>query len=280
MSAWTHPGADPSCGSCGGRGFDVARGPDATLVARACTCLAKVCPACGGGGFVATGEAFRAPRVYCACVRAEGRMRLFADALLPNRYLEATLDRLETRGGAVAAAASLMHFVRSANDAGPVRGVVLHGAVGLGKTHLLVATLRALTLEHGIPARFVEFSHLLSDLKASFELGTTKEVMASLDRIRVLAIDELGKGRNTEFEISVLDELVSRRYNRGLPILAATNYPPTGAVGRATPNLAAPRTTEPALVERISERVYSRLQEVCLFVPIHGDDRRVAPRGR
>ncbi|MFM2162063.1 MAG: hypothetical protein RLZZ383_1575 [Pseudomonadota bacterium] len=280
MPGMTHPAARQACEGCRGSGLVVQAGPASTLVAVACACVAPVCPACGGGGWIAQGPGFRAPRVRCGCARVEARGRLLGEARLPNRYVDATLDRLEPRGGAAAATAALSHFVRSAAAPGPMRGVVLHGAVGLGKTHLLVAALRALTLEHGVSARFIEFSHLLSDLKSSFEQGTTAEVMASLDRRRVLAIDELGKGRNTEFELSVLDELVSRRYNEGLPILAATNYAPSTPTGRATPNLAAPRATEPALVERVSERVYSRLQEVCLFVPIHGEDRRVTPRPR
>lgn len=274
MPVLMHPAARRDCEACRGAGLVVQAGPTSTLVAVACACLAAVCPACHGGGWIASGSDFRSPRTRCGCARVETRGSLFAAAQLPNRYVDATLERLEPRGGAAAATASLQHFVRSATGAGPVRGVVVHGAVGLGKTHLLVATLRSLTLEHGVSARFIEFSHLLSDLKASFEKGTSAEVMASLDRRRVLAIDELGKGRNTEFELSVLDELVSRRYNEGLPILATTNYAPSTSKGRATPNLASPAATAPALIDRVGERIYSRLQEVCLFVPMHGEDRR------
>lgn len=164
------------------------------------------------------------------------------------------------------------------------RGMVLWGGVGRGKTHLVVAMLRELVFRYGVTARFVEFSHLLADLKSSFDLGRpAAELIDPLVAVDVLAIDELGKGRNTEFEGTVLDELVSRRYNAVRPIIASTNYAPHPSTGRPIANAAAVAvgiSPPPTLVDRVGERVWSRLRETCDFVEVKGDDFRERRRGR
>lgn len=165
------------------------------------------------------------------------------------------------------------------------RGLVLHGKVGRGKTHLMVAMLRELVFRHGISVRFVEFSHLLADLKAGFDqnLGAAR-LIDPLVAVDVLAIDELGKGRNTEFEGTVLDELISRRYNSAATILATTNYAPDAKpTGRSVANaaeVAMGTRAAPSLPDRVGARVHSRLQEMCDFLPVDGLDHRELQRDR
>lgn len=165
------------------------------------------------------------------------------------------------------------------------RGLVLHGKVGRGKTHLMVAMLRELVIRYGVSVRFVEFSHLLADLKSGFDHGLgAARLIDPLVRVDVLAIDELGKGRNTEFEGTVLDELISRRYNAAGTILATTNYAPDAPpTGRATANAAAvvlESQKQPSLVDRVGPRVFSRLQEMSDFLEVGGPDHRRLSRER
>jgi DNA replication protein DnaC len=154
------------------------------------------------------------------------------------------------------------------------KGLILYGGVGRGKTHLLVAMLRALTLEHGVEARFVEFSHLLSQLKEGYDNGLGEaSTLTPLVRIPVLAIDELGKGRGSEWELGIIDQLVSHRYNALGTILATTNYEPNAPSGLPEPNLAQPELGQ-TLGDRVGERVLSRLREMCSFLRLRGDDYR------
>ncbi len=104
----------------------------------------------------------------------------------------------------------------------------------------------------------------------------TRDVAPLVVKVEVLAIDELGKGRNTEFEGTIVDELVSRRYNAGKPILGTTNYEPEAARGLAAPNLAG--GAAPSLPDRVGPRVYSRLEEMCDFVEVPGEDFRTKLR--
>ena len=89
----------------------------------------------------------------------------------------------------------------------------------------------------------------------------------------LLAIDELGRGRCTEWELGVLDTLISKRYNGMKQVLGTTNYGTGKATGQSAPNLSQP-TNQPTLADRVGSRVYSRLREVCRFVPVAGADYR------
>ena len=107
----------------------------------------------------------------------------------------------------------------------------------------------------------------------------------------MLAIDELGKGRGSAFEQETLDELIASRYNAGRTTLFATNYPleperrPVRTAASAPPGYRATADRTAAsgkdvelLRERVGERIYSRLCQMCEFVelpPQTQDYRRV-----
>ncbi len=269
-----HPSAKPKCPRCAGLGLDViAVGP--VLRAVPCVCVADPCVACRGSGFVAAGEGPLAPRKRCACQLVLARGRMFDTATLPGRYVKARLKDAPRDGGIEAHRAALRMFREWNNE--PSRGLVLYGDVGRGKTHLVVALLRALVLTHGVSARFVEFTHLVADLKAGIERGNMNDILDPLGSVDVLAIDELGKGRTTgmtEFEGTILDEIVSRRYNAMKAIVATSNYaPPNDDKGESE---ADSRTgvRVGSLVDRVGERVYSRLVQTCDFVRVAGADQR------
>jgi DNA replication protein DnaC len=129
--------------------------------------------------------------------------------------------------------------------------------------------------------RFVEFSHLILALKAGFSTKTsTTAILDPLLDVEVLAIDELGKGRCTDWELAVVDELISRRYNAMATILATTNYPPK--LGHRRPpnamqgpaNLSVSSGSQYTLAERIGDRVFSRLMEMAELQEVHGHDYR------
>jgi DNA replication protein DnaC len=257
-------------------------------VAKLCGCVDH-CPLCKGTGLVASvaegSVERRTPRRRCMCQYVAQRMRSFDAVLIPARHAEST--RASFVPSSKHQMAVLVAVTKYLDDYDPHRenrGMVLWGGVGRGKTHLLVSMLRELVFRHGVSARFVEFSHLLADLKSGFDSGRgASELIDPLVAVDVLAIDELGKGRNTEFEGTVLDELVSRRYNAMRPMLASTNFKPQPASGRAVANaaeVAVGVAPPPSLVDRVGDRIWSRLNETCEFVELRGDDYRERRRGR
>ncbi|MFT6818370.1 MAG: DNA replication protein DnaC [Myxococcota bacterium] len=269
-----HPGAKPKCPHCDQRGF-VIRPVGERAEAQVCECV-QTCPKCRDTGWVSTTDDMRGPKGRCDCQHVQRRMRLYAAANIPARHYNSRLANFEIDGPLqMMAVQAGMDFLTRFRPGEPTRGLVFHGNVGRGKTHLLCALVGELILEHGVSARFVEFSHLVADLKVAFERKSgAADVLEQLVEVDVLAIDELGKGRNTEFEGTVVDEVVSRRYNSNTPLLGTTNYTPGAASGFANANLARPQATAPMLSDRLGERVYSRIKEMCDFVPVQGEDFR------
>ncbi len=271
-----HPGVDRTCALCHGNGYQVKRDGE-LAIATLCPCV-SVCPHCKNTGFVAVSDEYRARRARCRCAVFHNRIATFNEVRIPARHAASTREAFDTTGTRMQGFMVVSQYIKDWDAERDSRGLVLHGAVGRGKTHLMVALLRELVFAHGVTARFVEFSHLLSDLKSGFDVGRgSASTIDPLVAVDILAIDELGKGRNTEFEGTVVDELVSRRYNAAKPILATTNYAPGRTAGRATPQLTTGQ--KPALVDRIGDRVYSRLRETADFVALRGEDYREQRRG-
>jgi DNA replication protein DnaC len=265
---------DSHCTSCDGDRYLVGT-LDAQAVARRCQCF-DVCPACQNQGHIlVTDEEGNAYARACDCRFLDQRIARFNEARIPARFARTSLDDYKERDPTQKKAKYAFLQYRDDYTAGQ-RGLLVWGKPGVGKTHLVCSLMSYLTLERGISCRYVEFMQLIFDLKKDFAEGRWESsTLSPLLSVEVLLIDELGKGRNSEWEIAVLDELVSSRYNSGKTLLATSNYLP-----RATPGVAAPVTMEGGmripgtLDERLGDRIFSRLTEMCQFMEVTGDDYR------
>ncbi len=263
------------CDSCSNVRLLVRRRGDYAIAER-CGCL-PVGACCVDGYQVQTDDGGYSLAVPCrVCSEPEKRRKYFDAARLPGRFHDATLVGFEPLDTLRRVRQRIYRFAHEFQEGD--RGLILYGEPGRGKTHLLVGILRYLLLHRRVRARYVEFMHLLTDLRASFEKGSTAAVMAPLIEIPLLAVDELGKGRSSrragnagpapevsEWVGDVLDELISKRYNAGHTTLFATNFYPGD---RVKPSI-------PTLGERVGPRIYSRLIEMCEQVHIGGDDYRL-----
>ncbi|MCI0572014.1 MAG: ATP-binding protein [Myxococcaceae bacterium] len=277
------------CEVCGGRGH-VRERKDDRATARLCAC-SRECSVCGNSGFarVVREDTFSekvGKRSYevlspCECRGRTARLERFAEAGIPGVLAHADFDGYRASSEAQHQACQVARAFADAFRAGkPARGFIISGPVGTGKTHLLSAVLAQLTLESGVRARYQEISLLYADIRRGFRDGKSGgEIIGPLSEVDVLAIDELGKGRGSQFEMETLDELIARRYNAAKLTLFATNFSlereqkaqrsPSGYLSTEDARGAAREST--LLRERVGERIYSRLCDMCTFVEMPQD---------
>jgi len=269
---------DPHCPRCYGRGYLRAESPEGDALALACSCRPR-CTRCEGRGVIDGRDAQGYAVVRrCACRAFDQRLALCNAARIPAAcwqsefhdppaafLLDRHVQRAWTHG---------QRFAATYEPRAP--GFLLHGGPGTLKTSILCATLAYLTLDRGIDCRFIEFSLLLNQIREGLDGGAPAQRLEPLRRATVLAIDELGKMRATEWERTILDDLISSRYQAKRTTLFATNFPatkPEGASGRSPARGARAQPVE-TLEEAVGERIYSRLVSMGEFLHTGNTDLR------
>ena len=259
------------CDNCNWSGY-VIDDSDSNARALLCSCIEE-CPHCGGSGSILSesknGYSYVSPCHSCGVIRRN--VRLYNIAGIPAKFshviqVDAGLD-LKRMNPAFQRALKYAkeEFVKKY----PTKdGFLLMGPSGLGKTHLAVGTISELTLKHGVKCMFKDFFYLLSELKQAYSEGTPEnDVIRPLIETDVLVIDELGKGRSNEWELNILDQLISKRYNASKKTLITTNY--------VTYDIAEEIGDKNEILEvRVGERISSRLHEMCEFLYLKGRDYR------
>jgi DNA replication protein DnaC len=263
----------PACALCAGEGF-VFQLRENKAVASACEC-ARGCALCGGAGrlYVRDERGYEVLR-GCSCGADPRRISALTGLQLPHKFLDKSLANYSIyRAEQGRARARARRFVEEfvPGNSGQ-RALLFCGPPGTGKTHLMAGMLRELASTKSVRGRYEEFFLLLSDIRDGFSRGlSSREWLEPLRQVEVLAIDELGKGgKNREWEQSVLDEIVSVRYNAGRPTLLATNYPRATADWEFKADGAAAETLE----QRVGPRIYSRIHEMCDVIDVIGPDQR------
>lgn len=268
------PAPDPNCSLCNGNALVIT--PKNELAhAQVCSCIGE-CLRCGGSGVVVVDEGGVKRAGRCRCQKLPDRVKIFNAAKIPA--IHGGNDFVNFLASSRASTQSKIMCTKWSSAFGTdqeTKGLVLTGNVGRGKTHLLIGIIKNLIFEHGKRIRFIEFSRLLSELRAAYSKGNSDSaILNELATVPILAIDEIGKGRLTDWEQSIIDEVVSRRYNGLRPIIGTTNFPWAESTGREHSNLARSDFELQTLGDRVGNRAFSRLQQICYYYEVRGDDYR------
>lgn len=267
---------------CQGLGYQL-EDEGAYVAAKPCRCL-KSCKLCYGRARKLDGDGNSVPCSQPSPVRLVG---LINEAGIPARYKDARLNlfRNYASGNGKDVQARIGRWCETVGQRGSdasKKGFILWGDVGVGKTYLLCSVAFKL-IEQGISVKFVDFFQLLMELRAAYsENGSDARVLGPLLSVDILIIDELGKGRNTDWELSILDQLVMGRYNRNKLILASTNYSPAIAADEELSHTDLQQNGQPGFTQidhkslegRVGKRIFSRLRETSSYWRLSGDDYR------
>ena len=220
------------------------------------------CPRCRDAGHVfastqPVGPHPAAQRVYveaCPCPDC-GHMRRAAASLtaahIPGgRFLAATLETTDWTAppiaGHLAALRTWVDGWHKGRDS-----LCLSGANQRGKTHLLVALGRHLALL----GKVVRFARMPSLFELDRLSRTALAQFLRSPRVDLLIIDEVGGGEpGLHWRVEAYEELLGYRLERGGCCLLSTNL------------------THGGLVERVGERVESRMRRRCVTLELRGPE--------
>lgn len=228
----------------------------------------RACPDCDGTGWVLERIDERKLARPCVCRGVSLRQERLELAAIPERYRECTLENFyELQTPELKRARTI---AREFADRFPFvdAGLLLVGASGVGKTHLACALLSELVSKKGVQGVYVDSSDLLNRIQTSFRpeaAGSREAVLTPFMNAEFLVLDEIGATPPHPWVQDVLYDLLNTRYNRKKTTVVTTNFAdePDPAAG-----------VKQTLEERIGYRTRSRLYEMCLIVPMRGDDYR------
>ncbi len=217
----------------------------------------------------------------CVCRRpaAGSAGGALASCRIPPRYEHCALSTFEPGSPSLAAAlekamAFCAGYPHLGDDEG--LGLLFSGDNGVGKTHLAVAVLRELVAAKGVQGQFWDFHELIREIKSSYdpETKTTElQVLEPVVTMDVLLLDDLGAWKMTDWMNDTLFYILNSRYMAKRCTIITTNYQD---VTREEALAADSLRRREFLVERIGQRLRSRLMEMCTVVKIQGSDHRQA----
>ena len=223
----------------------------------------------------------------CECSELFKRIALFNQAGVPGKFVHEDFDSYlvdpPQHRAQKNALLNSKKFIKDYIDRKGQysQGLIYMGAPGLGKTHIVVSIIKELVMQHGVECKFVDFFELLRDIRHGYgEDISEKDFIDPYVGVKVLVIDELAKGRNTDWEITILDHFISTRYNDDDKVtLVTTNFSdklenPVASTARNDKQGLSNAYLRFTLEEKIGARIHSRLLEMCKLIKLEGKDYR------
>lgn len=226
------------------------------------------CPHCGKPYPTVTIPAFmgiperKVQSRTCGCegerltIDAESRRAMQADLTrawhgtgVPKRFYDVTLDR------------------DGLAELGFSGGLYMTGPKGTGKTTAACRILKAYVRENQqggwVSARFVSVPDWLASMRGVWG-DQEEDAFQRASRCRLLVLDDIGKGKPTEWAIERLFRLVDDRYNGARPTIYTSQYD----LGELGERCAVNGDAETA------DAMISRIYETCKGMPFDGPDLR------
>ena len=218
------------------------------------------CPQCRAAANAEAERQLEAERQQVARARLES---LLEQSAIPPRFIGKTFDNYRADGEGQERALRVCreyaeHFERHLRTGG---SLILSGKPGTGKSHLAAAVLQAiLPARVGVYMTLMDLIRALRDTWRKDSETSENQLLAKLEAMPLLAIDEIGMQYGTDGERAILFDVLDRRYRNMRPTILMTNLDKDGF--RAA----------------IGDRVFDRLTEVARWVPFEWDSYRPTAR--
>ena len=163
----------------------------------------------------------RESAAYQANREFEKTERIRAAALTDRTYREWTFDRDDGREPKVEV---IRRYVDKWDEVFHKNmGLLLWGDVGTGKSFAAAAAVNALTARK-VPCMMTTFIRLANELSGR-NYEDKNAFIASLNRYKLLVIDDLGAERDSPYMQEMVFEIIDARYRSGMPLIVTTNIP-------------------------------------------------------
>jgi len=223
------------------------------------------CPVCDNTGVIYSkkGVSF--------CTRRQG-INTYNSSSIPARFSKCRNTRLDNGNWQIRERSiqdALEYSVKYLKEYPNILPPFFVGSPGLGKTHLSVSIISELIFAQNKKCLFKEFRELLADIKDIYVKNESeKEYVDDLCRYDVLVIDDLGATRMSEWETSVLDSLIAKRYNSKRHTIFNSNLTFLNSKKHKQSD------SGKILDYKIGERNISRIFEMCKVLELSGSDFR------
>lgn len=193
-----------------------------------------------------------------ANIQAEKRNSALVGSGVSPRFAESTFDSYRaTTPAMVEALKTCRDYADNFREHFAVgRNLLLTGNVGTGKTHLASSIVRRV-IDHGAIAVITTAAEVIRTFKRSMDRNTwytEGDVIEELASFDLLVLDEVGAQAGTQYELSVLHEVIDKRYQLVRPTVLVSNLP-------ATSKSDAGGNAAPSLEQYIGARALDRLRE-------------------
>lgn len=207
------------------------------------------CPGCDADA--AAAERAEADRMQAEELRARAE-RTLEQTLLPARFAERTLASFNAESDGQKRALRIATDFAENFETNLRRGssLIFSGMPGTGKSHLAAGIMLAILPKHiGIYVTLMDLIRMLRGTWRKDSERSESDVLAELERVPLLVIDEVGVQYGTDSERTLFFDVMDRRYRERKPVILLTN------LGMDD------------LKATVGDRVYDRLTEIARWVP-------------
>ena len=149
------------------------------------------------------------------------RIERYKRSGVPERYWTESLDTYQVINKMQETAArAIGEFLREIK-CGAFRTLVLIGSAGTGKTHLACGAIR----EYG--GKFANAPDIVEEIRRAKSFSadqTEKQIIDNYSHVKLLVVDEIGRGISATDEKYMLYQIINARYNTRKPTVLISNY--------------------------------------------------------